>query len=156
MSKTNWVSIRNELKAELLSVPGIKIVHGFPRIVKDDTIVRWLKLMIDQSEINAWTILRESQQVEYLTGGDVFVGIDILLLGMLEHSESKNSQDVFDEVVDNVVEKFWKNFNLAGTVTIQGPAQIRLEELRQVADKVVHTAEVTIKARKRIYTGSSQ
>ena len=151
MSQTNWLRVRDEVRDLLKQVAGVTVVHGYPRLEKDMQITRWRSLLSDKRRINAWTILRVSTDPSFLTCNEVKVITNILLVGVLEHNDEAVTQDEFDETIDLVLETFYSNYRLLGSVDIQGPAVLQLEELRQVANTPVHYAEIAIQAQQRVH-----
>ena len=146
----NWVHTRDEI-AKLLR-EKVTIVHNFPRLEKDHHIGRWRKLMSDTKEINAWTILRSSMVNSFGTCQQIYTTTNVMLVGLLQHNDETASQDVFDNTIDTVLETFFKHHKLDDSIDIQGPAQLQLEELRQVADTPVHYCEVTIQVQQTVHT----
>ncbi len=109
--------------------------------------------MRDRSRINAWTIFRESTDTQFGTCREVFLATNVLLIGMLQHNDESSTQDEFDEILDLVLEAFYSNIhlNIPGTVDIQGPANLRLEELRLVSNTAIHYAEIGLVVKQRVH-----
>jgi hypothetical protein len=138
----DWISIRNDL-IPVVQGAGIEIVHSFPRVDDQQHTNRWLERMRTTSKIDAWTILRTSAPTVPFTTCEHKVLHQVLVRGMLQHSDEEATQDDFDRTVDAVLTALFKEFNLSDAVTLQGPAQLAESSLRQVGDTVVHFAEIT-------------
>lgn len=147
----DWIAVRDGLANLLTEVPGVNIVHNFPRLQKDGHIGRTAKLMTDQKRINAWTVYRDSASAEYQTCQEILVTHDAVFIGFMEHNDEFSTQDEFDRLVDSILEKFNAHYRLDGAVEIQGPAQLTTEELRQYANTTVHYAEIHISAVQRTH-----
>ncbi len=153
MSLARWTAIRDQISTTLKSVSVVSIVQPFPRLAPDKQTSKWLSWMRDRSRINAWTIFRESTKSVFGTCHQYYRDTNVLLIGMLQHNDENATADEFDELVDLVLEAFHKNIhlNLPGTVDIQGPADLLLEELRLVNNIAVHYAEIGFKVRQTLH-----
>lgn len=146
-----WTQIRDEMARLLGTVSGITVVHSYPRLARDRQPSRWIKWMRDRSRINAWTVFRESNTARYLTCNEVEVTDSAVLVGILEHDDERKTQDEFDNLLDAVLNVFYLNYRLDNKIDIQGPAIIRVEELRQVGEEAIHYAEISISAKYRVH-----
>jgi len=152
VSTQQWTAIRTAVTTLLSTVPGITVVHGYPRLPKDKQPTRWARLLGDTTGINSWTVVRTGNVPTFGTSHQIFLVTNILLVGLLQHNDEYISQDIFDEIVDNVLETFWKHHRLDGQVPIdiQGPATLTTEDIRLVSDTAVHYAEISLELRQTI------
>lgn len=152
MSQLKWTTVRDAIVKVFADVPGVAIVHSMPRLSSDKNANRWLTWMRDSKRINAWTVMRESVPAQFFTNMQIAANTNVLLIGMLQHHDETKSQDEFDEIVDQVLEAFWKTFHLhlETVLDIQGPASLRIEELRQVGSIPVHYAEIALQVQQTI------
>ena len=121
-------------------------MHPYPRLAPDRQMAKWLTWMRDRARLNAWTISREGVDTTFGTCKQVYVVTRACLIGILQHNDERDTQTEFDNLVDTVLQTFYANIhlNMPETVDIQGPAQLRTEELHLVTDTAVHYAEITI------------
>lgn len=145
----DWKKIRDGLVEKLQAVPGVTIVHDFPKIEKDHNLGRQAKKNVDNRRFNAWTVLRSSCAGSYQTCQEIVYTHTAAFIGMLTYNQEESSQDEFDALLDTIIEAFNQDYRLGDVVEIQGPAQLIAEELRQYANTTVHYAEITIRAVQR-------
>lgn len=145
-----WIEVRDALVVVLKEVPGVAQVHSFPRVEKDRHISRWRQLMSDTQRINAWTVLRTSAISRLGACKQVFLDTNALLVGILEHSDEGASQDEFDSIIDEVLLTFFKAFRLTKNIDYQGPAELQVSELRQVANTPIHYCEIAIQVHQTV------
>ena len=144
----DWVATRDAV-ADILRTK-VNIVHGYPRLEIDNQFSRWRKLMSDTRRINAWTILRSNMSNRFGTCKQIYATTNVMLVGMLQHDDASASQDEFDALIDSVLEVFFEKFRLRENIDIQGPAQLLVEELRQVDSNPVHYCEITFQVQQTV------
>lgn len=138
----NWIANRDKLKL-VIEATGIQIVHAFPRLEGTNHVGRTKEFMLTDDRIHAWTILRSGAINRYSTMCEIEVLHQTTVRGMLQHSDENATQDEFDAEIDTIMTALYPQLSLGGNATLQGPAQLPIEEFRIFAETVVHYAEIT-------------
>lgn len=142
MITQSWVDVRDAIKLVLENL-GLPIVHPFPRVDPTHDIQRWRNLMETNSRMDAWTILRTSAPVTIHSNCGLRVLHQVTIRGVLSLSDEDASQDEFDNKIDSILVALYPHLSLSGVATLQGPAQLALEDIRIYADTIIHYAEIT-------------
>lgn len=138
----DWIATRDQLKL-VIEATGIQIVHPFPRLEGTNHVGRTKEFMLTNDRIHAWTILRSGSINRIRTTCEIEVLHQATVRGMLQHSDEDATQDEFDVEIDTIMAALYPQLSLSGTATLQGVAQLPIEEFRIFADTTVHYAEIT-------------
>jgi hypothetical protein len=157
VTKLRWIPIRDAIKAELEAVPSVLLVHPYLRwdSPRNANEARFEKLHIPadgKGIVNAWAISRNSQTREFLTNREYLVVTDVSLDFWYNLDDPKGSQDIFDEIVDDVLDRFEEPLRLSCEAELQGPIQLASEDHRYFAGKLTHHAELTTTVQHRVFT----
>jgi len=157
VTKLRWIPIRDEIKAELEAVDSVVLVHPFLRWdgVKNANEQRFQKLHIPNDGkgiVNAWAISRESEDREFLTNREYECTINVDLHFWYSLNDSESTQDTFDEIVDDVLDRFEEPIRLSCEAELQGPIQLAAIDVRYFAGKLTHHALLQTTVLHRVYT----
>ena len=150
-----WTTVRDEIRDEMLAVPSVVLVHPFLRWdgQRNANEQRFRKKFIPEGQaiINAWTIMRVSEDREWLTNREILIQVIARLEFWYELNDDEDSQDTFDDIVDDVKTRFQAPIRLDSTVEIQGPLLLTVEDHRFFAGKLVHHAELETVVQHRVF-----
>lgn len=150
-----WRVVRDELREELLAVPSVELVHKFLRFDRNENEndERFRKLHIPEGSgiINAWAIHRIAEEREYDTNRETIVRVAVAMDFWYQLDDKKETQDTFDDIIDDVKTALQEPIRLDCEVELQGPVQLTIEDHRYFAGKLVHHAELQTLVEARVF-----
>lgn len=151
-----WTTIRDEIRDELLAVDSVILVQPYVRFdgTRNRNEQRFKKKFIPDDGtgiINAWSIRRIEETREWDTNREIMVNILVGLNFWYSLDDDEGTQDVFDDVVDDVMTALQEPIRLDSEVELQGPAQLVTSDHRFLAGELVHHAEIQTLTEHRIF-----
>lgn len=170
--RSDWAQVRDAIIALMLTADGVDYVHNRLRYNITNiapsggsrqgrgggSVNRWAQLLTppEGDFINAWSIIRGSQERTWLTNREIQVDTNVIMHGWYQLDDEADSQAAFDLIVDNLVDVLESAIRLGGDdiVNIQGPTQIPEEDHLWIGDTLVHHAQVTTVAQEVVLVTS--
>ena len=157
VTKLRWIPIRDQIKVELEAVPSVLLVNPFFRwdLDRNANEQRFRKFHVPDNGkgiVNAWALSRESQSREFLTNREYQIFTEVSMHFWFELSDADETQDTFDDIVDDVLDRFEEPIRLSDEVELQGPIQLASTDHRYFAGKLTHHAELTTVVSHRVFT----
>ena len=138
-----YADIRTRIKAILLGVDGIEIVHEYDRFIANWE--KFLELFKNSDErISGWTISRRSVDTARHHSPVVERSHDVRLRGFHGLNDAAASELVFQSVVDGVLDAIDRDRTLGKTVQESGPARVEIIENRMFGKVLCHYADIIV------------
>jgi len=142
--------IRTQLKTVVAAVVDIGLVYDYERWAAE-----WSKVLDifratiqGKDRIQAWTITREGTPAEDLDTEREWRRHLMVIRGYRGLDDTQGSEKQFQDLIETVCTALrgQRAGQLAGTVTILRPAQVRIVENRLLGDVLCHYCEIAVQA----------
>lgn len=138
-----YANVRARIKAILLGVEGVEIVHEYDRFIANWE--KFLELFKDSGDrINGWMISRRRLDTARHRSQVEERGHDMRLRGVYGLSDAAASELVFQDLVDRVMDALNGDKTLGKTVQESGPARAEIIENRMFGKVLCHYVEIIV------------
>ncbi len=149
--------VRKEIANVLRSVDGIGVVHEFRRHSK--TWAEIFERHTSKGRLHNWEITRSAKgqdidAVQNAAGVDPFYQDNhtVLILGHLSLDDADKSEQIFQDVIDGITDKFRKipNSTLDQRILLPRTPQFSLIDYKMFGGTLVHFTQATLEAIERV------
>ena len=139
-----YQEIAQSIAQQISSVADVGQVHEYQRFFLSEA--KFKALMYDQSngDIRGWNVTRESFSQEHAADHSNTRISTFVIRGFMAVDDTAQSEITFEKLIDSVTQKFEAQQQLADTVELTYPPQLRSSEYGEIFGVTCHVCEITL------------
>lgn len=143
----SYAAIRDYLKDQLTTIPGIGMVHTYDRWAADWADL--LKLYTTNDRVQGWHITRKATAESWDNLPTVNRNHTYEMVGIYALNDAAASEKTFQELVEKVMGLLRFDFTLGGNCLLVGPLNLKTLEPRVFGSVLCHVAVIELPAQER-------
>ncbi len=146
-SKSSYVLIAERIAARIAGIPNVGKVHSYQRHVNDPEKRSALFKDTGNDRLSVWMISRSSFGDQQYASTANEINSEYVIRGYMAVDDDRQSEHVFQKLVDAISEEFRPQDDLDGSVEMAGPIQAPAIGYVDWSGVLVHSAELRLPVR---------